>query len=346
MAADPYVPKQPGDIIRAGDWNEMQSKARDEIYSHTHTGGDKGTPIPRGGIAPKAIDGSLIDPEAEATLKSLTTTDLKIKGAAILGDIPDLMAMVKGLDSNKLNRAGDTISGSLTIQQDLTVNNSVTVKKDLNVAGGVFRILSTPQDASGHVLDLGPSQNTTAASLRLGFHDSYAWIQSHNLKPLAINPLGNNVDIGTTAHGVRLTVYGEFVRKIWMATGLGPVDDTDSGQIVSRVLKFTKYYAGTALRILYCDNLRVTGQDASARWEIRIDGKAPPGGAIVQDKYGNTGNYHEPATILGYAEKVDVGEHKIEIWVTTPVPGYPNKGDAYTGWLNSRWTLEAQEVWL
>jgi microcystin-dependent protein len=127
MAAEPYVSKQPGDIIRAGDWNDMQSKARDEIRSHTHTGNADGRRIPRAGIEPGAVDGSLISTDADVAVKSLTTTDLKVNGKAILGDIPDLLATVKGLGNDKVNRAGDAIKGSLTVQQDLTVGNSLTV---------------------------------------------------------------------------------------------------------------------------------------------------------------------------------------------------------------------------
>jgi len=56
------VPKGPGDIIRSGDWNELQVKAKEEIRSHRHTGGDDGLLIPRTGIEEKAIGGSHIDP--------------------------------------------------------------------------------------------------------------------------------------------------------------------------------------------------------------------------------------------------------------------------------------------
>lgn len=152
------------------------------------------------------------------------------------------------------------------------------------------------------------------------------------------------VGIGTANPLAQLTVNGSIIGKVTMTTGLGPGDDTNEGQITSRVLNFKKLYTDTAIRILYCDNLRVNGNDVAARWEIRIDGSTPPGGAIVQDKYGSSGNYHEPATILGYATGVSDGDHEIQIWVG-PVPGR-SAGEAATGWSNSRWTIEAQEVWI
>jgi hypothetical protein len=162
---------------------------------------------------------------------------------------------------------------------------------------------------------------------------------------------GGNVGIGTTAPKAKLTISGDLIRKVAIATGLGPEDDTDNGQIVSRVLTFTKHYADTAIRILYCDNLRVwdnlfnapatTG--TAARWEIRIDGKSVPGGAIYQDKYADRGNDHAPATILGYATGIGAGAHTIGVWVSS-ITSYVN--NAYTGWHDSRWTIEAQEVWI
>ncbi|MFO1432406.1 MAG: tail fiber protein [Candidatus Competibacteraceae bacterium] len=81
---NPYVPKVPGDIIRSGDWNELQIRTREEIHSHEHKGGDNGALIPRKGIEEKAIDGSHIDPEASVTIKELTLKELTLqKGVKI-----------------------------------------------------------------------------------------------------------------------------------------------------------------------------------------------------------------------------------------------------------------------
>jgi len=308
---------------------------------------------------------------------------------------------------------------------------TVTGGYKLNVQGAV-QVVHQNQDANYGALFLGPGDKS---NLRLGYHADYSWIQSHGAKPLAINPLGNNVGIGTdkpraalevkggaimpsagnaATAGIQfppdpgggsgdaawiryyprqgesctlelgtsndaddhialmpsgnvgigttdpkakldvngklqvqgdLRVQGHLIRKVYVATGLGPGDATSNGQIVTRVLTFTKLYDDSAIRILYCDNLRVAGGNSSARWEIRIDGKSAPGGAIYQDKYGEPGNHHDPTTIMGYATGVKAGSHTIGIWVNgTAYPGH--RLDPYTGWLNSRWTLEAQEVWI
>jgi hypothetical protein len=195
---DPYVRKDPNDIIRSGDWNELQIRAREEIRSHRHTGKNDGT----------LISGEGIDPAAEVSVRSLTCSgnlivkgNLAIHGKALLGDLPDLLASIKGLQSDKVNHGGDPISGSLSIPNDLLVGG------DVNVVGRV-------------------------------------------------------------------------ISKMSVATGLGPNDETSNGPIATRVLLFRKLHAQTAIRIIYCDTLRVYGDNTAARWEIRVDGSAPPGGAI------------------------------------------------------------------
>ncbi|MBU2437131.1 MAG: hypothetical protein KKE55_05490, partial [Candidatus Omnitrophica bacterium] len=80
------------------------------------------------------------------------------------------------------------------------------------------------------------------------------------------------------------------------------------------------------------------------RWEIRVDGVAPPGGALIYDIYNRTSvNPHHSRTWVGYVEGLGVGTYQIQIWVG-PSPGYSGV-DNYTGWNNSRWTIEAEEVY-
>lgn len=279
---DAYVRKDPGDIIRSGDWNEMQIRAREELHSHQHTGGGDGALIQGGSIAS----------DAELAVTSLATSgnttvngDLKVNGKVILDGVDDLLARFNAMQS-------DTVSFA----------------KEVSIGGS-------------------------------------------------------------------LDVKGPLIRKVQMATGLGPNDSTRNGQIASRILKFNKRYAETAIRILYCDNFRVFRSDSGgdARWEIRIDGNSLPGsGAIVQDKNdqgsviwasfsgtaspgsvnylnnkvtinvanGGSGSHIAPAAMLGYVSGISAGAHVIGVWVSS------NSGDAYTGFNNSRWTIEAEEVWL
>ena len=43
-----------------------------------------------------------------------------------------------------------------------------------------------------YTLTIGP---TNASHLRIGYDREYSWVQSHGAKPLALNPIGNNVGI-------------------------------------------------------------------------------------------------------------------------------------------------------
>ena len=101
---DPYVRKEPGDIMLAADWNEMQVRARSELRAHTHSD-DAASRIPREGIADKAVDGSKIDPESKLTLKGLTLAGpLKVSGTSQLADIKAALANFSGA---RLTTTGD-----------------------------------------------------------------------------------------------------------------------------------------------------------------------------------------------------------------------------------------------
>jgi len=55
---------------------------------------------------------------------------------------------------------------------------------------------------------LGPGNKEAGVTLRFGCKPDHSWIQSHGNTPLAINPIGNNVGIGISTPGSRLSVVG------------------------------------------------------------------------------------------------------------------------------------------
>lgn len=76
---------------------------------------------------------------------------------------------------------------------------------------------------------IGPGNKEAGVTLRFGCQAGYSWIQGHGSKPLAINPLGNNVGIGTEDPGSRLSVAGgAAIGKSYAQKG--------SAQIVDNIL--------------------------------------------------------------------------------------------------------------
>ncbi|HAP58714.1 MAG TPA: hypothetical protein DCR93_04110 [Cytophagales bacterium] len=166
------------------------------------------------------------------------------------------------------------------------------------------------------------------------------------------------VGIGTEDPEARLHVAGlarlhqyQGARWVWVATGNGPNEEVHFGKITSRVLRFQKYQAETALLIRYSDTFRAKGISASqGRWTIKIDDLDAKPAPIYKDYYafidhGQFTEHHFPGSIQGTAHYIGSGEHEISIWVgdTSNTAG---ERDRYTGWSNSTWMIEVEEVML
>jgi len=146
-----------------------------------------------------------------------------------------------------------------------------------------------------------------------------------------------------TANTAQNTANEALIRTMAYATGNGPIDNTNVGQIKSRVLRFSKAKTNTKIRISYTDNLRTRASAKGCRWEIRVDGSSCPNQALIYDDYALSGdNTHTSRTVVGYCSGVAAGSHTIGIWVGN-VSGYTGS-DCYTGWKNSTWVIEAEEV--
>ena len=162
---------------------------------------------------------------------------------------------------------------------------------------------------------------------------------------------GGRVGIGTDNPLAKLHVLGDLlvkgavVRSIWAGSGNGPTEMGDMGRLHSRTIRINKLFPETALRIVYCDNFRVMGDNVACRWEIRVDGNSvnPP---ILADRYELSGNRHLHGTVMGYARGVAAGAHEIQVWIVAHPYNQGRGTDVYTGWNSSTWSLEAEEVWL
>ncbi|MER5649287.1 LamG domain-containing protein [Streptosporangium sp. NPDC002524] len=97
--------------------------------------------------------------------------------------------------------------GSATVMVDRTPLLFSQSSAGVNIAADAlearFQIVHIPQDANGDALVIG---RKNAHNMRLGYDRTYTWIQSHSGLPLALNPLGNSVGIGTGAPETRLHV--------------------------------------------------------------------------------------------------------------------------------------------
>jgi hypothetical protein len=135
--------------------------------------------------------------------------DDKTNGAEISNDVANYKTlMIVGNKSAGGPRSVSiwdvlNVNGSLNVKSTLTATGNVGIGTD--VPGSKLHIVHSNQDPGGNTLILGP---TNQSNLRLGYDAAYSWIQSHGLKPLAINSIGNNVGIGTTNPAARLQITG------------------------------------------------------------------------------------------------------------------------------------------
>ena len=111
--------------------------------------------------------------------------------------------------SNIFNNGTNVGIGTSSPTQRLQLYNSTNAVPTSSGVGGVFRIQGN------------------GSSLTMGIASSYNWIQTWASKPLAINPVGNNVGIGTDNPGEALEVNGNI-----QLTGTGTNSSTDNKAIL------------------------------------------------------------------------------------------------------------------
>jgi hypothetical protein len=123
--SDPYKKASPGDPVLADDWNGMQVMIRDHVLTHDHGG------TPAGG---RKLTGDAIDAGS-----SLSVTNV-VASARLLVQQVDVFARLNELSTGKLDVAGGTMTGKLTVSQGgLTVEDGgLTVSRGgMTVSGGL-----------------------------------------------------------------------------------------------------------------------------------------------------------------------------------------------------------------
>ncbi len=142
-----------------------------------------------------------------------------------------LMLETNGSTEIAVHDSGNRLTSLMHCEGGST--NRITIGRDMGwgttplvVAGGIgigtanpeakLHLVHVPTDAHGNTLIIG---QTSASHMRLGFHDDYAWIQSHCGRPLSLNPVGNNVGIGTTEPTHKFHVVAENAVGLFESSG-------------------------------------------------------------------------------------------------------------------------------
>jgi hypothetical protein len=108
-----------------------------------------------------------------------------------------------GLSLTEWNDLSNAVAGNSGLTLAIASKDKIGI--GAGTPGSKLHIHDKSTTANTGTLIIGP---TNGSNLRLGYNTSYSWIQSHGAKPLAINPIGNNVGIGTTDPKDKLDVKG------------------------------------------------------------------------------------------------------------------------------------------
>ncbi|MCX5952094.1 MAG: hypothetical protein NTZ40_01040 [Cyanobacteria bacterium] len=265
------------------------------------------------------------------------------------GDIVFSSGSTQGQETSKMviHGSGNVGIGTTTPGAKLTVSGANNASKDPEsgiTAGGQLAIKgNAPQ------IDFIDTDHNDW-SIHVNSNKMYFIRQPWEFTDLVLDG-GGRVGIGTDNPLAKLHVLGDLlvkgavVRSIWAGSGNGPTEVGDMGRLHSRTIRINKLFPETALRIVYCDNFRVNGDNVACRWEIRVDGNSvnPP---ILADRYESSGNRHLHGTVMGYTRGVAAGAHEIQVWIVAHPHNQGRGTDVETGWSASTWSLEAEEVWL
>jgi len=249
---------------------------------------------------------------------------------------------------------------SVGAQSDvLTGTNGTLFTSELNV-GDAIKVAGEVFSVSAIASDIRLTLSTIHT---VGTASSQAFVDE-NLLSVAD---GNGASQLTVDKSGNMDVQGGLSRRIAHVRGFNDIDPVGgiitpssllTRQLMSRVLAVSKKNAGTALRIGYTDNFRVTGDPAvatttrSCTWEIRVDGKSClPGKAVY-----TLSTYHLspaglsysadllPNSVIAYCDGISTGEHEVQVWVGTS-PGHVDSECTTGSGAGSTWVLEAEEVY-
>ena len=142
--AEPYIRRNPGDLITAEDWNKMQRDIRDAIQTHKHTGTstDDGVKIPTDGIEDNAVTSAKIADRAVTKEKLADEVKEAIKEA---GAIPDGAITTPKLADRAVTK--EKLAGN-AVTSDKIANGAVTMDSlSTEVKGAIDAARDIPDGA-------------------------------------------------------------------------------------------------------------------------------------------------------------------------------------------------------
>jgi hypothetical protein len=162
------------------------------------------------------------------------------------------------------------LSGTLQrVQDDSGVASAMYLSTSKLQAGSLaepsaFQVQVPFNDPSGPSFIIG---DASRSNLRMGVDPNYSWIQSHGNKPLEVNPVGNNVvigsisaasvGIGTATPQARLDVNGSVRATSLTVTGalsVGSLTIAGPGLRITGVPSATTApTGGSTLKVLFVD---------------------------------------------------------------------------------------------
>ncbi len=278
-----------------------------------------------------------------------------------------------GPDTDPFKIFGARSSGSrtinlfdhVTVQGNLAVTNEATVSGGLQVTGNTTiqgqAGIGTDQPAGkldiAGVLCIGLNGQKSISFARASPDDANAGTISYKGGVATDNALSlygagtdkkraiklyDNVEITG-----RINVYGQVIRKVKVKTEFALVEITDlddRGQVLVRAITFNKLHRGSAIRIVYFDNLYCEHYHNYLRMGIKIKGNEAM--HLFADFRG-VGEYYiyEPVVIFGYIKDMPEGEHEVQIWVSKHNEDKAPSKVAF-GRRNAFGFIEAQEIWI
>ncbi|MEK6926506.1 MAG: hypothetical protein AABW50_04480 [Nanoarchaeota archaeon] len=104
---------------------------------------------------------------------------------------------------SKFTTSGNNIGNSVIYESAGSVGIGVTAP------GSKLEVRNNPP-ADANTAQLSIMENSGSERMFIGRTTTYGFIQTHSGDPLSLNPLANNVGIGTTTAGSKLTVAGDI----------------------------------------------------------------------------------------------------------------------------------------